>query len=147
MHISLQHCLIIVLLRAQLVSIAQMLQTIQFPVQMEHSVIPQELAIYPSVIYAPLGAFVQSPTVVFMDTNVRMAHIALLEGLHLLFALLVTFANKPNRKYHALKGITVPRDLLRLYLVLRDITVIRPIDVIMIHTIKMQGPVIQIFVH
>lgn len=124
-----------------------MLRTVPSLVQMEHSVTPQELATYPTAISALLGAFARSPTVVSMDTSVPMAPTALLEELRPLFVFLVTFAMRPNRKLLVLKGITVRRDLPRLYHVLRDITVIQPIAVITIPTIKMPGLVIRTFVH
>lgn len=144
---GMKHCQITPPPHVQWVSIVQTLRTVPSLVQMEHSVTPQELATYPTAISALLGAFVRSPTVVSMDTSVPMAPTALLEELRRLFVFLVTFVMRPNRKHLVLKGITVRRDLPHLYHVLRDITVIQPIAVITIPTIKMPGLVIRTFVH
>jgi len=134
-------------LHAQSVNTALMPQTAQYLVPMEPSVIVLELGTYLSAISALLAAFVHSPIVVSMVMSVQMALSAHLEELHLPFVWLVISAIRPKHNCRARKGITALRALLQPLSAQRDITVIRQIDVIMIHCIRMQVPVVQLYVH
>ena len=124
-----------------------MLQTTQYLVQMEHSVIALELATYLSATCVQLDGTVHCPTVVSMVTSAPMARFALLEGHNLWIVLLGTSATGPNLRCRALKVITVQRVPLRPCRAPMDITVIRRIAAIMIQVTKMQELVIQIFAH
>jgi len=134
-------------LHAQSVNTVLMPQTAQYLVPMEPSVIVLELGTYLSAISALLAAFVHSPIVVSMVMSVQMALSAHLEELHPPFVWRVISATRPKHNCRARKGITALRALLHPLSVQRDITVIRRIDVIMIHCIRMQVPVVQRYVH